>query len=125
MNSHDPEDGRAPAVVHATSGSDSWQSASVAQRSAVPDHSDFYNLTAELVDTLQSLSRLCAVLRIQIYGYGEGRTLRHDVPGHDPAERLLMACGLAGLLQRDLDGAERSAQRFWSEIGHIAVEVAP
>jgi hypothetical protein len=114
---------RSGAVMHATNGSESWQSASVAQRSATPDHSDFYNLTAELVDTLQSLSRLCAVLRPQIAEYGAGRTLRDDVPGHDPAERLVMACGLAGLLQRDLDGAGRAAQRFWSEVGHIAVEV--
>jgi hypothetical protein len=115
---------RPVAIIHATNAADSWRSAALSQRTATPDHSDFYNLTAEVVDTLQALSQLFAVLRIQIAGYGDGRTLRDDEPGHDPAERLVMACGLAGLLQRDLDVAERSAQRFWSEIGHIAVEVS-
>ncbi|OJY42332.1 hypothetical protein [Pseudonocardia sp. 73-21] len=115
-------DERPVAIIRATAAADAWRSATLSQRAATPDHSDFYNLTGEVVDTLQALSHLFAVLRIQIAGYGDRRTLRDDEPGHDPAERLIMACGLAGLLQRDLDVAEQAAQRFWSEIGHIAVE---
>lgn len=115
-------DERPVAIIHATAAADAWRSATLSQRAATPGHSDFYNLTGEVVDTLQALSQLFAVLRIQIAGYADGRIVCDDEPGHDLAERLIMACGLTGLLQRDLDVAEQAAQRFWSEIGHIAVE---
>jgi hypothetical protein len=116
------EDERSVAVTHATSGSDAWQSAGVAQRHSSLDHSDFYGLAGELVDTLHALASLCAVLRVQVAGYGAGRLLRDDEPGHDPALRLIEASGLAEQLQNDVDVAERTANRFWSAVGHIALE---
>ena len=116
------EDERSVAVTHATSGSDAWQFASVAQRHSAPDHGDFYGLAGEVVDTLHALAALCAVLRVQVAGYGAGRLLRDDERGHDPALRLVEASGAAEQLQNDLDIAERTANRFWSAVGHIALE---
>ena len=116
------DDDRAPAVEHAQAGARAWRSAVHAQLAATPDHVDFYAVTGEVVETLRSLSGLAGLLVGQVATYGRGRVLRDDVPGHDPAERLAIASSWAAQLQHDLDHAERTANQFWNEISHIAVE---
>lgn len=124
MSPHDDSSGRSAAVVHAEIGGDSWRSVAHAQRSATPDHSDWYAITGELVDTLRCLAAVATVLVEQVDGYGRGRVLRDDA-SIDPAERLAQAWPLGAQLRFEIDRAERTANRFWSEIGHIAVEVRP
>ena len=124
MSTHDDSSGRSAAVAHAEIGGDSWRSVAHAQRSATPDHSDWYAITAELVDTLRCLAAVASVLAQQVDGYGRGRVLRDDA-GMDPAERLAQAGLLGTQLRVEIDRAERTANRFWSAIGHIAVEVGP
>jgi hypothetical protein len=91
------------------------------QLGAKPGHEDFYALAGELVDTLRSLESLAGVLARQVAGYGEGRVLRDD-EGRDPAVRLVDAAWQARELLAELIAAEWTANRFWSEIGHVAVE---
>jgi hypothetical protein len=91
------------------------------QLSAEPDHSDFYALAGELVDTLRSVESLVGVLSRQVAGYGEGRVLRDDAGG-DPAERLAAAVAELDSVRVLVSGAERATNQFWSEIGHVAVE---
>lgn len=122
MNTPNDDGGRALAVQHAEHGTDAWRSVVHAQRSAPADHVDFYGLGSEVVETLWCLSSLADLLVIQVATYGRGRTLRDDEVGHDPAERLAIASSWAAQLQQDVDRAGRSANRFWSEVGHIAIE---
>jgi hypothetical protein len=95
--------------------------ACLAQREATPDHSDFYGLAGEVVATARSLQAMCRLLSRQVTGYGQGRVLRDDA-GADPVRRLEIAAEhldeLGGLLAR----AERVADQYWSQIGHIGVE---
>lgn len=81
-----------------------------------------YRLAGEAVDTLRCLADLAGLVTAHAERYGAGRVPRDDEAGHDPADRLAGASSWAMQLQRDLAYAERSADRFWSEIGHIAVE---
>ena len=122
MSTHD-NDGSTAAVQHATTGADSWRSAAYAQGPATPNHSDWYAIAGEMVDTLRCLSTLSTVLAQQIAGYGSGRVLRDDDPVVDPAERLSDSVRRAEWLRAHLSIAERSADDLWSLIGHIAVEV--
>lgn len=122
MSTHDDNIGRSAAVVHAEIGGDSWRSVAHAQRSATPDHLDWYAITAELVDTLRCLAAVASVLSQQADGYGHGRALR-DYGGIDPAERLAQVRSLAAQLRVEIEAAERTAHRFRSVIDHIAVEV--
>ncbi len=115
-----PEE-RPPAVVAAEAGAESWRTAVNAQRTARPEHGDFYALAGELVATLRALSSLTGLLAKQVAGYGAGRVLRDDA-GADPAARPADAAALLALVRRDLDRAERAANRFWSQISHIATE---
>src|SRR5947199_6172668 len=115
MSTHDP-DGPRPAVEHAARGAVSWRSAVHAQAPATPEHSDWYSITGEMVDTLRSLSSLTAVLAQQIAGYGRGRVLRDDDPTVEPAERLANSVRRAEWLRAHLDIAERSANDLWSHI---------
>ncbi|MGD9531914.1 hypothetical protein [Pseudonocardia sp.] len=124
MSIHDDSSGRSAAVAHAEIGGDSWRSVAHAQRAATPDHSDWYAITGELVDTLRCLAAVASVLAQQAEGYGRGRVLRDDA-GADPASRLVEAWSLGVQLRAEIDIAERTANRFWSAIGHIAVEVGP
>jgi hypothetical protein len=117
-------DERPPALVAAESGAEAWRAVAVAQRAAVAGHGDFYALAGDVVATLRALSAVAGVLAVQVAGYGDGRVLRDDA-GHDPAARLAEAAAALALVQCDVDRAERAANRFWSEISHIAVEVAP
>jgi hypothetical protein len=91
------------------------------QLAAEPDHVDFYALAGELVDTLRSVESLVGVLSRQVAVYSEGRVLRDDAGG-DPAARLVAAVVELDSVRVLVSGAERSANRFWSEIGHVAVE---
>jgi hypothetical protein len=117
-------DDRPPAVAAAEAASQAWRASVLVQRTAPAEHSDFYALAGELVDTLRALSNLAGVLAAQVAGYGHGRVLRDDADA-DPAVRLADAAPLLALVQRDLDRAERAANQFWSEISHIGTEVAP
>ena len=122
MSTHD-NDGHTAAVQHATAGAESWRSAVDNQQAAAADHSDWYAITGEVVDTLRSMAVLAATFASQVATYGRGRVMRDDEPGHDPAERLAIASSWAAQVQHDIDHAERTANRFWNEISHIAVEV--
>ncbi|MCO1658893.1 hypothetical protein [Pseudonocardia humida] len=109
------------AVAASETGSAAWREAVHAQLAAEPDHSEFYAVTAEVVDTLRSLSGMADVLGRQIAGYGQGRTLRDDA-GADPAERLADAGAELEMARQAVDCAERAVNRFWSQIGHIGIE---
>ncbi|MDN5859117.1 MAG: hypothetical protein L0H84_10880 [Pseudonocardia sp.] len=122
MSTHNDSSGRPVAVVHAEIGGDSWRSVVHAQQSATPDHGDWYAITGEAVDTLRCLAAVVSVLAQQVRGYGHGRVLRDDT-GLDPTVRLAQASSLAAQLRVEIDHAEATANRFWSQIGHIAVEV--
>jgi len=52
-NDHDPD--TPEAVREARAGAKSWRTAVLSQRTAVPDHADFYAMTADVVDTLAVL----------------------------------------------------------------------
>ncbi|MGI8814873.1 MAG: hypothetical protein ACR2G2_06175 [Pseudonocardia sp.] len=107
------------AVVAAERGAGWWRAAVVEQRSATADHGDFYALAGELVDTVRALESLVEVLGRQVSGYGEGRVLRDD-QARDPGARLTVAVALLWQTRESLAAAKQTANRFWSEIGHIA-----
>jgi hypothetical protein len=123
MSTDNDSSGRRVAVVHAEIGGDSWRSVVHAQGVATPDHGDWYAITGELIDTLRCLSTLASIFSRQVAAYGRGRVVRDDEAGHDPAERLAIASSWAAQLSYELDRTERTANRFWTEVGHIAVEV--
>jgi hypothetical protein len=109
------------AVVAAEVGAGEWRAAVVAQRSATPDHTDFYGLACELVATLRALEALTRVLGDQVACYGLGRVLRDD-ENSDPTVRLVDAAYELARTGALVARAERTANGFWSAIGHIAVE---
>ncbi|WP_281689919.1 hypothetical protein [Pseudonocardia thermophila] len=115
-------DDRPVAIKHAEHGADTWRSAVHAQLAAAPDHSDFYAITGEIVDTLRSLESLARLIGRQVAGYGDDHVLRDDEPGHDPAERIAAGAHHAEQLAGAIATAERMANLLWSEIGHIAIE---
>jgi myo-inositol catabolism protein IolC len=115
------------AVRHAERAADAWQAALAAQRTAVPDHAAFYALAAEVVATLRHLDGLCELLTQQVAGYAhavceDGGVLCDDEQGHDPGERIGIASSWAAQTRRLIGQAERAGNRFWSEIGHIAID---
>ena len=112
------------AVRRAEAGAEAWREVVHTQRSAAPDHVDFYGLAGEMVGTLRVLDSLVALVTGQVVGYGNGRAV-YDDEGVNPAHRLRSAV-LALVETRDeLAQAERAANRFWSAIGHIGVETGP
>lgn len=115
-------DDRPVAVKEAAIGAAAWRRAVHTQQTATPDHSDWYELTGEVVDTLRCLFALADVFASQISSYGSGRVLRDDA-GMAPGERLDRAVLHAQSVRAFLLDAERAANGFWSEISHIAVEV--
>jgi hypothetical protein len=112
------------AATVAERGAQAWRRVVHEQLAAEPDHGDFYAIAGELVDTLRSLESLARALSRQVSGYGEGRALRDDA-GADPAARLAVAVEELESVRVLVSGAERSANRFWSHIGRIAVEDGP
>jgi hypothetical protein len=111
---------RPPAVAAAQRGAGAWRDAVHAQLAATPDHGDFFDIACELVQTLRSLESLAGVLGRHVAGYGQGRVLRDDA-GEDPANRLAEASHHASNLAKHLAAAERTANQFWSAVGHIAI----
>jgi hypothetical protein len=109
------------AVALAEAGAVAWRQAVHDQLAARADHGDFYALAGEVVDTLRSLSGLMGVLDRQVAGYGPGRVLRDDA-GTDLADRLADAGAELVLARQAVERAEQAVNRFWSQIGHIAVE---
>jgi hypothetical protein len=114
----------AGAVARAEIGVNGWEDAVRLQRWATPDHADFYALAGEIVSTLHALDDLAGVLRRQVTDYGHGRTVYDDTRGAvDPATRLASAAAELVLLGQALVAAQGPANRFWSAIGDIGVEV--
>jgi hypothetical protein len=113
-------DERSPAVQHAATGAQAWRAAVHAQQATEPVHADFYALAGDLVDTLRSLDALVAVLTRQAGTYGTGREV-YDDENANPAHRLRSAVLALVQVRHELSEAERSANRFFSAIGHIGV----
>jgi hypothetical protein len=109
------------ALEAAEAGALAWCQVASAQRSSAADHGEFYALACELVATLRALESLADVLARQVATYGQGRILRDD-EGEQPAARLASAVADLARVRDLLASAGRSANRFWSEIGHVAVE---
>ncbi len=109
------------AVAAAEEGARLWRHVVAAQRPETPDHTDFYALACEVVATLRALESLAGVLGRQVADYGQGRMLGDD-EGRDPGQRLVESVAHLIELGQLLGRAERSANRFWSAVGHIAVE---
>lgn len=117
------DDARSPAVENAERGANAWAAVVHAQRSATPDHTDFYGLAAEIVPTLYTLQDLANVLRRQVAGYAQGRPVYDDTRSVDPTVRLAEAAESLALMRDALAAAQTSANAFWSAISHIGVEV--
>ena len=117
MGRSDPRE----AVVAAEAGTRAWRQAVDIQRTAAPDHTDFYALAGELVDTPQSPQALIGVLSQQVCAYDQDRVLRDDA-GMAPQVRLCAASSALNNAWFSIIAAERSANRFCSRIGHIGVE---
>jgi hypothetical protein len=124
MNRHD---GGSPAVRSAEAGAQAWRQAVHEQRPATPDHNDFYELAAHLVDTLRALNAVAVVLAGQVEGYadglGPGRQVYDDTRVVDPRQRLATAALHARHLAHFAREAEADADAFWQAISHIGVEV--
>lgn len=117
--------GKGPASVPAAVGSQAWEVTVDRQLGAVPDHAEFYALAGEMVATLHALENLARVLRQQVAGYGKGRVLYDDTHRVDPVQRLQRASAELGNAANGLRGAADAVNQFWSEIGHVGVEVTP
>ena len=124
MNSH-PDNARPHVVRHAKVGEEAWREVAVAQLTARPNHSDFYELAGCLSPTLYSLMDLANVLVHQVSTYGDGRRVYDDTRTVDPAVRLAQAAEQLRAMRDALATARGHAEGFWSEIAHIGVEVAP
>lgn len=107
------------APEHAERAAKEWRAAVHAQRRASVDHSEFYTLTADLVDTLHSLGSLAMVLVRQVDSYDDGRTLYDDSGTITARERLTLAVEDLRDLASALEIASRRAGQFHSDIGHI------
>lgn len=114
-------EGTVEVVASAERASCLWRRAALGQQQAAPDHGEFYALAGELVATVRALDAMAAVLSHQVARYGQGRTLRDD-QGLAPGARLVDAVVVLGWVRKSLSQAEDGANRFWSAIGHIAVE---
>lgn len=108
-------------VARAEQGAEAWHDVARLQQATEPDHSSFYALAGEIVPTLYSLQDLANVLRRQVAGYGEGRSL-YDDAGREPAVRLAEAVEHLALLRDALGAAQRHANDYWSAIGHVGVD---
>jgi len=115
--------GRDTAVRLAEAGTAEWEDAVRLQRWATPGHADFYALAGEMVSTLYALEDLAQVLGRQVSGYGRGRRLYDDTRQVDPAERLQVAASALQELHLLASSAADRANRFWTAIGHIGVDL--
>lgn len=113
-------DERPPAVQHAATGAQAWRAVVHAQQAAEPGHADFYALAGDVVDTLRSLDALVGILTRQTGSYATGREV-YDDENANPAHRLRSAVLALVQVRHELSEAERSANRFFSVIGHIGV----
>jgi hypothetical protein len=124
------DDERPPAVRHAEIGATAWREAAHAQRSAAPDHTDFYSFAATLDPTFAAIESLIATLAAQVETYAHqpaGQRVYDDSrngPGEvDPRERLADAADYLHLLHELIaESATRYIAEFWNAIGHIGVE---
>jgi hypothetical protein len=112
------DEGRPHAVRRAEEGADAWRQVVHAQRPASPDHTDFYALAGEMVETLRVLDSLAGLMSGQVAGYSNGRDV-YDDDGGTPAHRLRAAVLALAETRHGIAVAERAANRFWSAIGHI------
>ncbi|ODU04162.1 MAG: hypothetical protein ABS81_11605 [Pseudonocardia sp. SCN 72-86] len=119
-NTHDPD--TPEAVREAAAGAKAWRAAVRAQRTAEPDHADFYAMTADVVDTLAAVAGFAEVLSWQVAHYGDARPVYDDTGVVDPRERLDAAAMDLHELAASLRTADRIANTFWSRIGHIGVD---
>lgn len=127
MSSTDNGDEQAPAVLRAVQGADAWDAVARLQQRAVADHGEFCALAAEVVTTLAALENLARVLSPQVAGYATsqqavGRAVYDDSRTVDPAVRLVEAGTHLDGARLALGVAYRSANAFWSAIGHIGSE---
>jgi hypothetical protein len=93
------------------------------QRQTAPDHPDFYALAGEIVTTLNALDDLTVILAGQVGRYAERRPVYDDTRTVDPSARLAEATALLRDTRTGVRAAALAANRFWSAIGHIGVEV--
>lgn len=117
------DDARPPAVRAAETAANAWREAAVHEVNASLRHADFYGLAAELVTTLYSLDDLTVTLAAQVGRYGDGRRLFDDTRTVNPGDRLAEAVEQLRATRTSLVSASRSANEFWSALGHIGVEV--
>ena len=122
MNATDENTNRDTAAARAETGTVAWEDAVRLQRWAPLDHADFYALACEIVATLHGLEDLARVLRRQVAGYGSGRAVYDDTRQRHPQHRLAQAASDLDILADQLLSAERTANAFWSGIGHIGVD---
>jgi hypothetical protein len=128
---HDPHTGsdideRAVPVRDAETGSRAWRRVVHVQRSSCPDHSDFYALAGEMVDTLRALDSLTGLLARQTADYPACVTRAggqlYDDENANPVHRLRSAVLALAETRQALSGAERAANRYWSAISHIGID---
>jgi hypothetical protein len=112
-------------VGAAEAGSRAWRQVFHTQQATKPDHSDFYVLAAEMVDTLRVMESLARLLNKQVAGYAKDRPVYDDSGVVDPRNRLAGASRVLTALSADLVAAERNANEFFNAIGHIGVQVDP
>ncbi|AEA22311.1 hypothetical protein Psed_0029 [Pseudonocardia dioxanivorans CB1190] len=124
-DTHYDSDDRPEAVREVAAGAKAWRAAVHAQRTADPDHADFYAMTADLVDTLAAVAGLAEVLAWQVARYGDTRPVYDDSGVVDPRERLDAAALDLHELAACVRSADRVANTFWSRIGHIGVHDEP
>ncbi|RTL61295.1 MAG: hypothetical protein EKK42_35560 [Pseudonocardiaceae bacterium] len=118
-NTHDPD--TPEAVREARAGAKAWRATVLAQRTAEPDHADFYAMTADVVDTLSAMASLAEVWAWQVAHYGDTRPVYDDSRVVDPRERLDAAAMDLHELAARLRSADQIANTFWSRISHIGV----
>ena len=90
-----------------------------------PTTPTFYAIAGEMVDTLHALDDLAGGARPAGRRLRQRPSPRRRPAGHDPAERLAAACTGLRSCGPTSPTPSASANRFWSAIGHIGVEVAP
>lgn len=103
---------------------DLWEEAVRIERTADPDHGEWYAIARDMVGTLWALQSMAGLLKGRVAKYDHDRIVRDDA-GVDPAARLAECRALLVELEATLTSAEASANGFWSAIGHVGVEVQP
>lgn len=101
---------------------DGWEEVVRTERAADPDHGEWYGIAGEMVGTLRAVEDLARLLEQRVARYGDDRILRDD-EGLAPSRRITACVELLAELQASVSSAERSANEFWSAIGHVGVEV--